>query len=116
MLNENLEDHEFTIQFDDSLNEYYNENPNQINYQQQFTPQTDILLQWKPSKKLNNLHKNFQQTILNQCPCLPCSICGYLLYPEKAKWIPYEENKLYPLKKLLPDQNWHSTLNYLLML
>src|SRR5688572_3735366 len=109
-LNENLEDHEFIIQLNDSqdintLNEQedFNKNLNPFYTQtQQYAISNDIVLHWKLSKKLNNLHKTFQQTILNQCPCLPCSICGYLLYPEKTKWIPYKENVLYPFKAAFP--------------
>ena len=110
-LNENLEDHEFIVQLDDSQNintlneeQYFSENLNQIHIQQQqqFMHSDNLVLQWRPSKKLNNLHKNFQQTILNQCPCLPCSICGYLLYPEKAKWISFEDDILYPFKAAFP--------------
>jgi len=29
---------------------------------------------------------------------LPCAFCGKLLYPAKAKWIPFDENYAYPLE------------------
>ncbi|GBB97346.1 hypothetical protein RclHR1_29720001 [Rhizophagus clarus] len=52
--------------------------------------------------ELNDLHKTFQQTILNQFPCLPCSNCGYLLYPDKAKWIQYSEELSYQFEIAFP--------------
>src|SRR6266542_1373291 len=102
MLDENLEDYEFIIQFDESDNLC---NPHETNISDQLSTQINnqptlshIIVPWRPSKKLSDLHATFQQTTLNQFPCLPCSNCIYLLYPEKAKWIPYEENVLYPFK------------------
>ena len=101
-LDNNLENDEFILQFDnsDNLQKLYTINiPKQIDNQQS---SSNITIPWQPSKKLNKLHKNFQQTVLNQFPCLPCSYCGYLLYPNKAKWIPHKENILYPFKAAFP--------------
>ncbi|CAB4431352.1 unnamed protein product [Rhizophagus irregularis] len=53
---------------------------------------------WRPSTRLNKLHSQFKNTILCQHICLPCAFCGKLLYPAKAKWIPYDENYTYPLE------------------
>ena len=53
---------------------------------------------WRPSTRLKKLHTQFQNTILCQHICLPCAFCGKLLYPTKAKWIPYDENYTYPLE------------------
>ena len=44
---------------------------------------------WRPSQRLRSLHTHFQNTILCQYICLPCAFCGKLLYPAKAKWIPF---------------------------
>src|ERR1700741_1353979 len=98
-LDYNLEDHEFILQLDNtnSLQNFHT-----IDISSQIQHSSSVTIPWKPTKKLNNLHKAFQQNILNQYPCLPCSYCGYLLYPNKAKWIPYKENILYPLKVAFP--------------
>jgi hypothetical protein len=53
---------------------------------------------WRPSQRLRKLHTQFQNTILCQYICIPCAFCGKLLYPAKAKWIPYDENYAYPLE------------------
>jgi hypothetical protein len=53
---------------------------------------------WQPSTRLKNLHTRFKNTILCEHICLPCVFCGKLLYPTKAKWIPYNENFTYPLE------------------
>src|SRR5256885_3598609 len=38
---------------------------------------------WRPSKKLFNLHKKFQDIILYQHPYIPCSYCSKLMYPSE---------------------------------
>ena len=103
MLNENLEEYESIIQFNElnDLNDSY-ETDVSMEISNQHPPSNNIITPWNPSKKLSNLHKSFQQTILNQFPCLPCSNCSYLLYPDKAKWIPYNENILYSFKAAFP--------------
>ena len=61
----------------------------------------DDLLQlqpWRPSPRLCKLHTQFQNTILCQYICIPCAFCEKLLYPAKAKWMPYDENCTYPLE------------------
>lgn len=93
-LNDNLEDHEFILQFDNTTSL---QNFHSINISRQLDCQP-----WRPTNKLTNLHKTFQQDVLNQYPCLPCSYCGYLLYPNKEKWILYIENVLYPFKVAFP--------------
>ncbi|GES73489.1 DNA helicase Pif1, ATP-dependent [Rhizophagus clarus] len=97
----NLENDEFILDFDSSYNSQisYNNAMHQI-IQQQSSP--NILIPWRPFKRLNDLHKKFQQTILNQFPCLPCSNCGYLLYPDKAKWIQYSEELSYQFEIAFP--------------
>ena len=100
MLDENLEDHESILQFDNHAN--YLQNTRDINQTHNQHSPSHIVIPWRPTKKLNNLHQSFQQTILNQFPCLPCSNCSYLLYPDKAKWIPYKDDVLYPFKMAFP--------------
>src|SRR6266511_453067 len=41
---------------------------------------------WRPSKTLENLIKKFNDLILYQYPCVPCSYCTKLLYPIECKW------------------------------
>lgn len=53
---------------------------------------------WKPSTKLNNLKVRFDEKILTQYPCVPCSYCSHLQYPTKAKWELYNETFQYPLE------------------
>jgi hypothetical protein len=63
------------------------------------------LAPWRPSQRLRSLYTRFQNTTLCQYRCLPCAFCGKLLYPAKAKWVPYNENYLYPLEKNFPNCN-----------
>ena len=58
---------------------------------------------WTPSDKFLNIRAKFESYILYQYPCVPCSYCGKLLYPEKAKWIQNDESYLYPLKQAYPN-------------
>ena len=60
---------------------------------------------WRPSQRLRKLHTQFQNTILCQFICIPCAFCGKLLYPAKAKWIPYDENYTYPLEVNFQNTN-----------
>jgi len=99
-LDNNPESHEFILQFDNSNN---SENFHETNVLQPMDYQLEsVIVPWNPSNKLKSLHNTFQQTTLNQFPCLPCSNCGYLLYPDKAKWIPYEENIQYSFQVAFP--------------
>ena len=54
---------------------------------------------WRPSKILKNLIKKFNDIILYQYPCIPCSYCTKLLYPIESKWENYDQNKIYPLEE-----------------
>ena len=60
---------------------------------------------WRPSQRLRKLYTQFQNTILCQFICIPCAFCGKLLYPAKAKWIPYDENYTYPLEVNFQNTN-----------
>ncbi|CAG8731368.1 20181_t:CDS:2, partial [Gigaspora rosea] len=69
---------------------------NYINVQPQLIPS------WQPNTRLHKLHTQFQKTILYQHPCTPCAYCEKLLYPTKAKWIPYDNNTTYPIEEHYP--------------
>ena len=53
---------------------------------------------WIPSIKLLNLKNHFDENILTQYPCVPCSYCSRLQYPTKAKWELYDKSIQYPLE------------------
>src|SRR5688572_10882808 len=81
-------------------NTYYNNNLSHLSQTIQCPPDLNVisLPPWRPSTRLRALYTHFQNTILCQHICLPCAFCGKLLYPTKAKWIPYNENYTYPLE------------------
>jgi DNA replication protein DnaC len=54
---------------------------------------------WRPSKSLENLIEKFNNLILYQYPCIPCSYCTRLLYPIECRWENYNQNKTYPLEE-----------------
>ncbi|GES98086.1 DNA helicase Pif1, ATP-dependent [Rhizophagus clarus] len=58
---------------------------------------------WRPSKKLFNLYNKFQDQILYQYPCIPCSYCSKLMYPSEARWVHYDPTFLYPLEESFPS-------------
>ena len=49
------------------------------------------------------LKNKFELYILTQYPCLPCSYCGRMMYPEKSKWISKNDNFTYPLIRNYPN-------------
>src|SRR6266496_2922232 len=53
---------------------------------------------WRPSKTLKNLMERFDNLILYQYPCVPCSYCVKLLYPTECKWENYDQSRTYPLE------------------
>lgn len=65
------------------------------------TPSGEIvphpIISWEPSQKFMQVKQKFESYILYQYPCVPCSFCSRLLYPEKAKWTQKIENFEYPL-------------------
>ena len=72
---------------------------------QSLNADADSLQPWRPSTRLRKLHTQFQNTILCQHICIPCVFCTKLLYPSKAKWIPYNENYTYPLELNIQNSN-----------
>ena len=60
---------------------------------------------WQPSTKLYNLKTRFDNTILTQYPCVPCSYCSRLQYPTKAKWELYDRTFQYPLETVYQNNS-----------
>ncbi|CAG8503375.1 3740_t:CDS:2 [Gigaspora margarita] len=60
---------------------------------------------WTISMKMREIINQFGNTILHQFPCVPCTICSRLMYPEKAEWIPQDPNFHYPLITAYPTEN-----------
>ena len=58
---------------------------------------------WTASEKFKSIKQKFDSYILYQHPCVPCSYCGRLLYPQKANWIQRRENFEYPLTQAYPN-------------
>ncbi len=58
---------------------------------------------WQPSKKLFNLYKKFEDTILYQYPYILCSYCSKLMYSIKARWTIYNSDFIYSLQELFSD-------------
>ena len=80
------------------------------------TSQSENLLSnpWQPSNKLSKLYDKFQTTILYQFPCIPCSYCSKLMYPNETRWIKYDPLLIYPLQKFFPDTSLQFHSNDLL--
>ncbi|CAG8570677.1 5905_t:CDS:2, partial [Gigaspora rosea] len=64
-------------------------------------PSTTI---WSISTKMREIIDQFENTILHQFSCIPCSICSKLMYPEKAKWILRNPNFQYPIMTAYPTE------------
>jgi len=58
---------------------------------------------WRPVQQLRSIHTRFKNTILYQHICVPCVYCARLLYPQKAKWVLYNENAVYPIQIHFPE-------------
>jgi len=72
-----------------------------INHQMSFQP---TFLYWRPSKELQSLQSRFDEKILMQFPSVPCSFCSILMFSTNAKWIQKEDNRIYPLTLVFPDE------------
>ena len=72
-----------------------------INHQMSFQP---TFLYWRPSKELQSLQSRFDEKILMQFPSVPYSFCSILMFPTNAKWIQKEDNRIYPLTLVFPDE------------
>src|ERR1043165_7436260 len=60
---------------------------------------------WTPSPKFLKLLDKFNSTILNQFICATCAFCDRLMYPEKCKWLPYNESLPYPLLQAYSEKD-----------
>ncbi|CAG8645151.1 4779_t:CDS:1, partial [Cetraspora pellucida] len=60
---------------------------------------------WSISMKMQEIINEFEDTILHQFPCIHCSICSKLMYPEKAMWIPRDPNFQYPFIATYPSES-----------
>ncbi|CAG8803311.1 28952_t:CDS:2 [Gigaspora margarita] len=58
---------------------------------------------WSPSTELQEIMNKFEEEILYQFPCIPCSICLKLMYPEKSQWIECDINISYALTNAYPN-------------
>jgi DNA replication protein DnaC len=76
---------------------------NQSNSYLQMTQIPQIFPPWIPSEKFNILKNKFELYIFAQHPCLPCSYCGRMMYPEKSRWIIKNDSITYPLIRAYPN-------------
>ncbi|CAG8672884.1 2551_t:CDS:2, partial [Gigaspora margarita] len=58
---------------------------------------------WIISSEMQQIIDKFENEILCQFLCVPCSICSKLMYPEKSMWIQQESNTTYPLINAYPN-------------
>jgi len=89
-----------------SIELYHDQNSNHsrmpnINHQISFQP---TFLYWRPSKELQSLQNRFNEKILLQFPSVPCSFCLILMLLTNAKWIQKEDNRIYPLTLIFPNE------------
>jgi hypothetical protein len=64
---------------------------------------TSLYSPWRPTTKLSQIIASLHTDHYLQFPCLACVFCGRLLYPEKAKWTPYDASTLYPINHAYPN-------------
>jgi hypothetical protein len=69
----------------------------------QMTQLPQIFSPWNPSEKFKTLKNKFELYIYAQHPCLPCSYCGRMMYPEKSRWILKNNHFTYPLIRAYPN-------------
>ncbi|CAH1768141.1 11067_t:CDS:2, partial [Entrophospora sp. SA101] len=60
---------------------------------------------WVLTISFNKIFKKFQEKILKQYPNVACVYCAKLLYSEKAKWVPYNQEIKYPVEEAF--ENFH---------
>src|SRR5271154_1569708 len=86
-----------------SHNDTRNQPIQQLNSYLQITQLPQIFPPWIPSEKFNTLKNKFDLYILAQYPCLPCSFCGRMMYPEKSHWVIKNHHFTYPLIRAYPN-------------
>ncbi|KAF0543821.1 ATP-dependent DNA helicase pif1-like [Gigaspora margarita] len=73
---------------------------NQVNLTNNL-PQTKVT-PWIISTKMKEIMSEFENTTLSQFPCVLCSVCSKLMYPEKSSWIQRDPSISYPLANYTP--------------
>src|SRR5438132_4940013 len=53
--------------------------------------------------KLKKILRLLYEEDYAQFPCVPCSHCSRLLYPQSVKWVTRNDNVTYPLEMSLPE-------------
>ena len=56
---------------------------------------------WRPSDELRKVLRLLYEEDYAQFPCVPCSHCSRLLYPQSAKWIVKNNDVTYPVQTYL---------------
>ena len=55
------------------------------------------------SNELKKILRLLYEEDYAQFPCVPCSHCSRLLYPQSVKWVTRNDNVTYPLEMSLPE-------------
>jgi len=58
---------------------------------------------WRPSNELKKILRLLYEEDYAQFPCVPCSYCSRLLYPQSVKWVTRNNDITYPLEMLFPE-------------
>ena len=58
---------------------------------------------WRPSNELKKILRLLYEEDYAQFPCVPCSYCSRLLYPQSVKWVTRNDDVTYPLEMSLPE-------------
>jgi len=57
---------------------------------------------WRPSDTLLKVLRRLHEIDYTQFPCVPCSYCSRLLYPNQIKWITRQTNSVFPFEHVYP--------------
>ena len=57
---------------------------------------------WRPSDTLLKVLRRLHEIDYTQFPCVPCSYCSRLLYPNQIKWITRQTNYIFPFEHVYP--------------
>ena len=57
---------------------------------------------WRPSDALLKVLRRLHEIDYTQFPCVPCSYCSRLLYPNQIKWITRQTNYIFPFEHVYP--------------
>ena len=70
--------------------------PSEIPLPQTYNPSNTTY--WRPSDELQKVLRLLHEENYAQFPCIPCSYCLRLLYPQSAKWVVRNNDITYPLQ------------------